>query len=29
MKIMKFKLITTETFGTVPCNFYRKENEER
>lgn len=28
MKIMKFKLITTETFGTVPCNFYRNMNDE-
>lgn len=25
---MKLKLITTETFGTVPCDFYRKMNDD-
>lgn len=25
---MKLKLITTETFGTVPCDFYRNMNDE-
>lgn len=23
---MKFKLVTIETFGTVPCDFYRNMN---
>ena len=25
---MKLKLITTETFGNVPCDFYRNMNDE-
>lgn len=25
---MKFKLVTTETFGTVPCDFYRNMNDD-
>lgn len=25
---MKLKLITTETFGTVPCDFYRNMNDD-
>lgn len=25
---MNLKLITTETFGTLPCNFYRNANDE-
>lgn len=24
---MKLKLITTETFNTVPCDFYRNMND--
>ena len=24
---MKLKLITTESFGTVPCDFYRNMND--
>ena len=27
-KNMKLKLITTETFGTVPCDFYRNMNDD-
>lgn len=27
-KNMKLKLITTETFGTVPCDFYRNINDD-
>ena len=25
---MKLKLITTETFGIVPCDFYRNMNDD-
>lgn len=28
IKNMKLKLITTETFGNVPCDFYRNMNDE-